>query len=270
MRGYTNKASEKEITMEKIIKYPRTPHIKGSRLQAGDEDLSQIPFEKIKGKHVVVEEKVDGANVAVSFTAEGELLLQSRGRFLTGGYREKHYNLFKIWAAQRLEELYLILEDRYVMYGEWLHPKHRLYYDALPDYFLEFDILDKKTMQFLDTGARRAMLEGSSIFSVPVLAEGVFRSEKDILNYLGKSNYQTDSFLDALREEALKVGVDPEEAISETDTTPLMEGLYLKIEEGGFCVDRMKYVRYGYSQIQKQEDGRWLAKPIIANRLKEK
>lgn len=27
----------------KIHKYPRTPHIEGSRLQPGDEDLSQIP-----------------------------------------------------------------------------------------------------------------------------------------------------------------------------------------------------------------------------------
>ena len=27
-----------------IIKYPRTPHLAGSRLQPGDEDLSQVPF----------------------------------------------------------------------------------------------------------------------------------------------------------------------------------------------------------------------------------
>ena len=30
-----------------IRKYPRTPHIEGSRLQPGDEDLSQIPFSEI-------------------------------------------------------------------------------------------------------------------------------------------------------------------------------------------------------------------------------
>ena len=28
----------------RMIKYPRTPHIEGSRLQPGDEDLSKIPF----------------------------------------------------------------------------------------------------------------------------------------------------------------------------------------------------------------------------------
>ena len=60
-----------------IQKYPRTPHIEGSRLQPGDEDLSQIPFAAVRGRHLVVEEKCDGANSAVSFDPEGRLLLQS-------------------------------------------------------------------------------------------------------------------------------------------------------------------------------------------------
>ena len=81
---------------EKIIKYPRTQHIEGSKLQKGDEDLSQISFKKIKGKYIVIEEKVDGANSAISFNKDKELLLQSRGHFLTGGYRERHYNFFTL------------------------------------------------------------------------------------------------------------------------------------------------------------------------------
>ena len=68
-----------------LKKYPRTPHLEGSRLQPGDEDLSQVPFSYIKGKHLVVEEKIDGANTAISFSEDGELLLQSRGHYLTGG-----------------------------------------------------------------------------------------------------------------------------------------------------------------------------------------
>ena len=69
---------------EIIVKYPRTPHIQGSRLQLGDEDLRQRPFSDIAGKYVVLEEKIDGANSAISFTENGELRLQSRGHFLTG------------------------------------------------------------------------------------------------------------------------------------------------------------------------------------------
>lgn len=75
-----------------LKKYPRTPHLEGSRLQPGDEDLSQIPFSDIKEKYLVIEEKIDGANSAISFSEEGELLLQSRGHYLTGGYRERHFN----------------------------------------------------------------------------------------------------------------------------------------------------------------------------------
>ena len=103
-----------------IIKYPRTPHIEGSRLQPGDEDLSQIPFSEIKGRHIVVEEKIDGANTALSFDGSGNLLLQSRGHFLTGGYRERHYNLFKQWAGIQRDALYNCLGSRFVMYGEWI------------------------------------------------------------------------------------------------------------------------------------------------------
>lgn len=51
----------------RIIKYPRTPHIEGSRLQPGDEDLSQIHFSEIASRPLVVEEKIDGANTALSF-----------------------------------------------------------------------------------------------------------------------------------------------------------------------------------------------------------
>ncbi len=63
------------MTPDRIIKYPRTPHLEGSRLQIGDEDLSQIPFSTIAGRHLAVEEKIDGANSAISFSRDGQLLL---------------------------------------------------------------------------------------------------------------------------------------------------------------------------------------------------
>lgn len=100
---------------DSIIKYPHTPHIQGSRLQSGDEDLR--PFNDIAGRNVVLEEKIGGANSAVSFTDDGELRLQSRGHFLIGGYRERHYDLMKQWGAVHKNRLYEVLGHRYVMYG---------------------------------------------------------------------------------------------------------------------------------------------------------
>ncbi len=70
-----------------IHKYPRTPHLEGSRLQPGDEDLDAAPFAKICGRHVVVEEKLDGANAAVSFAPDGTLAAPEP-RALPGRRRE--------------------------------------------------------------------------------------------------------------------------------------------------------------------------------------
>jgi hypothetical protein len=42
---------------------------------------------------------MDGANCGISFNPDGELLLQSRGHYLTGGGREKHFTLFKQMAC---------------------------------------------------------------------------------------------------------------------------------------------------------------------------
>ncbi len=82
--------------MENILKYPRTRHVEGSRLQTGDEDLKSILFQDIQGQFLVLEEKVDGANSGISFSDEGKLLLQSRGHYLNGGYGEKQFDLFKV------------------------------------------------------------------------------------------------------------------------------------------------------------------------------
>ncbi len=250
-----------------IIKYPRTPHLEGSRLQPGDEDLSQVPFSRVLGRHIVIEEKVDGANSAVSFTPEGELRLQSRGHFLTGGSREKHYGLFKRWGAVQSEALRSALGSRYVMYGEWLYAKHSIYYDALPHYFMEFDILDRQTGRFLDTSARRSITDTLPVCSAAVLAEGIFDSPEEVLRYLGPSRYITPDHIAHLRAAAEKEGLDPERICRETDSRSTMEGLYIKVEEGGEVTERMKFVRPTFLQVVEESQSHWLERPIVPNGL---
>src|SRR5262245_19637958 len=114
-----------------MLKFPRTPHLEGSRLQAGDEDLAQARFDEIAGRHVVVCEKVDGANAGLRFDADGWAWLQSRGHFLAGGHRELHFDLFKQWASARGQEIRPALGTRYALYGEWAYAKHTIFYDAL-------------------------------------------------------------------------------------------------------------------------------------------
>lgn len=250
-----------------IIKYPRTPHIQGSRLQSGDDDLRQRPFSDIAGRHVVLEEKIDGANSAISFTDEGELRLQSRGHFLTGGYRERHYDLMKQWGAVLKDRLYEVLGCRYVMYGEWMYAKHTIYYDLLPHYFMEFDVLDRETGRFLDTPSRHQLLAELPICSVPVLASGTFGSVEEILKYLGDSNYISAHHIEHVREDAEKLGLDTDRVCRETDASRTMEGIYIKVEENGEVVDRMKYVRASFLQTVEESQSHWLDRPIVPNRI---
>ena len=231
----------------------------------GDEDLNQIPFSEILGKNIVVEEKIDGANVGISFQG-GNLLLQSRGHYLSGGYKERHYDLFKIFGAQNRDTLYSVLGERYILYGEWTYAKHKIYYDALPSYFIEFDIFDKSEGVFLDTPTRQKMLNGTGIFSAPVLAQKSFKSKNEILALLQKSAYVSPDFEQNLKNACAVAGVDYEQVLKETDLTPLMEGLYIKVESDGAVTKRAKFVRNNYKQIITQ--GRWIDKTIIPNKLK--
>lgn len=255
------------ILEDLIIKYPRTPHLQGSRLQPGDEDLRQRPFSDIGGHHVVLEEKIDGANSAISFTEDGELRLQSRGHFLTGGYRERHYDLLKQWGAVHKNRLHDVLGHRYIMYGEWMYAKHSIYYDMLPHYFMEFDVLDRETGKFLDTPSRHNLLAGLPICSVPVLACGTFNSIDEVLKYLGDSNYISANHIEHLREDAKKLGLDADKICRETDASRTMEGIYIKVEKDGEVVDRMKYVRASFLQTVEESQSHWLDRPIVPNRI---
>jgi len=248
-------------------KYPRTPHIEGSRLQPGDEDLSQIPFESVAGRHAVIEEKIDGANSAVSFDADGKVLLQSRGHYLTGGYRERHYNLMKQWANTHAAEFFSVLGSRYIMYGEWMYAKHSIFYDALPDYFMEFDIFDRETGTFLDTARRREMTAKMPVSSVPVLFEGKLTTKAAMLKLIGPSNYITAAHTDKLRAVSERLGLDPERQCRETDPSNLMEGLYIKLEEDGAVQQRVKFVRASFLQCVEASETHWLDRPIVPNQL---
>jgi hypothetical protein len=224
-----------------VFKYPRTPHLEGSRLQPGDEDLAQVPFERVRGRHLVVEEKLDGANAGISFSPEGELRLQSRGHYLNGGPRERQFTLLKSWAATHADALREVLSDRYVLFGEWLYARHTVFYDALPHYFLEFDILDRHTGFFLGTPQRRALLATTPVRSVPVLGARAFDRLAEVTALLGPSTASTG-------------GVP-------------MEGLYLKVEEEGRVVERYKWVRPEFLQAILDSGQHWADRPIEPNRL---
>jgi hypothetical protein len=196
------------------------------------------------------------------------LLKQSRGHYLTGGPRERHFNLFKQWASVHCAAFYQVLGDRYILYGEWLYAKHTVFYDALPHYFLEFDVLDLERGEFLSTDRRRALLAGLPLVSVPVLFTGVLTSEKQLMNLLKQSHFIQDDHLDRFDAACVEQGLKVDRARKQTDLSLLMEGLYLKIEEEGMVQARYKYVRSDFLTTILQSESHWLSRPIIPNQLR--
>lgn len=251
-----------------IKKYPRTRHVEGSRLQAGD-IADDKPIAELADAHLVIEEKVDGANSAVSFDADGTLLLQSRGHYLTGGGRERHFDLLKTWAACHTQVLHSVLGHRFTMYGEWLYAKHTVFYDQLPHYFMEFDVLDRESGHFLSTRARRELLAGLPVMPVPVLHEGGLGSLKQLKAMVRPSLYKSPDWRDALAKAAVVSQSRQDMVDQQTEDSDLAEGLYLKQETNDHVEDRFKYVRADFLQTIEASDGHWLDRPILPNELAE-
>lgn len=252
-----------------LQKYPRTAHLEGSRLQPGDEELAHVAFTEIAGRSLVVEEKIDGQNAGISFDGAGALLLQSRGHYLRGGARERTFAPFKAWAQANRAALRDVLGSRYVLFGEWCYAKHTIFYDALPHWFLAFDLYDRSADVFVDTETRRRLLAGAPVVEVPVLAQRSFVALDELLALLGPSTCRSSRWRSALRTACESIPrLDVDRALRETDDDERMEGLYLKVEQDGVVVDRLKWVRPSFLQVVLASDSHWFDRMVVPNGLR--
>lgn len=254
--------------IEAIFKYPRTHHLEGSRLQPGDHDLRQVSLDSLRGTYCVIEEKLDGANAGLSLDEHGRLRLQSRGHVLTGGPRERHFDLFKQWARTHETALAARLGDGLTLYGEWLYAKHTIFYDQLPHYFMEFDIRDSSGA-FWSTDRRALHLAGAPITGVPVLWRGIVDKPSALPELVARSLYKSPRWRDRLRVASIEGGVDPDRCAVETDASDLAEGLYFKVEDPstGVVLARYKWVRASFLTTVVDSGSHWHSRPIVANQL---
>lgn len=233
-----------------MIKYPKTPRIK---------EADVLGWERL---NVVVSEKLDGANAGISFTKEG-MDLQSRGHILLGGYREAQFDLFKAqcWAVQ--DQLRAILGTRYLVFGEWCYAKHRLFYDALPSYFMTYDVFDKEEELFLSTPRRQALLKEFPFPEAPILHQGVFRKVSNFAQFIGTSQFRTQHWKERMLEIAQFLNIrDP---LSHTDDSRLMEGVYVKVEDGHQVIGRIKLPRGEFEKVRDSD--LWKRHQVLPNRL---
>ena len=235
-------------TRDDFVKYPRTPHLFGSK---GTDDDKHLGAEESKAfiadPSLIVEEKLDGTNVGIHFSQSGRMVLQCRGHEITEGMHPQ-YDLFKQWTSVKQPVLEAMLGSQFILYGEWLYAKHSVHYRKLPHYFFEFDIYDKYNEAFLDLDTRLKMLRGTGLETVPVLHRGCARVD-ELRALIGPSAF--DSVFD--------------NPISGTSDN-LMEGLYCRREANGQVTGRSKMVRPEFVEKVKQSE-HWQHQRMIPNLL---
>lgn len=257
--------SNEEIVSRTFTRYPSTLHLEGSRLQTGDSsDCRRL--KDLEGRHVVIEEKLDGAQAGFSFTEGGEMLAQSRGHYLLDSQRQ--FGRMFEWLRAMEGDLLERLEDRYLVFGENCFAKHSCFYDRLPALFNEFDIWDRKDEVFLDTARRRALLAGLPVVSVPVLYAGPMPTDARLIQSLvrpslAKSADWRTSFEAQVAQQKLPLDL----CWQQTDKSDMSEGLYLKVEEGGVVVERYKFVRHSFTQTILESGSHHSRRPVIPNQL---
>lgn len=231
-----------------FTKYPRTPHLFGSRGTDDDKHLGQVEsLDFIADGSLIVEEKLDGTNVGIHFTSAGRIVLQCRGHEITSGMHAQ-YDLFKQWTMGKRPVLEAMLEDRLLLFGEWLYARHSVHYRGLPHFFFEFDMYDKEEKVFLDLASRLEKLERTGVVTVPVIHRGPTTAE-DLRGLIGPSRFDSQ-FKNPLT--------------GRTDN--LMEGLYLRTEADGCVTGRAKLVRAEFVEKVKQSE-HWQHQAVVPNLL---
>ncbi len=201
-----------------IIKFPRTRHLANIG-GASREDLllDQADINEFLTKPIVIEEKIDGANMGISIESETyKILFQNRSHYVTASYAAQFKKL-DMWRDAHQSELFEILEPgRHILYGEWVYSKHSIHYTKLPGYFVAFDLYDKKTGKFYSREKLESILAQTTIPLIRLVGKGRYKNLDQIIKLVNT-------------ESAYYPGK--------------LEGVYVRICEQDYTVKRAKIVR---------------------------
>jgi hypothetical protein len=126
--------------------YGSIPHLPGSRLGEGDhhchEGQSKIATEKKRDKHdiVIVQEKLDGSNVAVA-KLDNQIIALTRAGYTADTSPYKQHLYFDSWVNKNKERFYELLQEGERICGEWLLMAHGTRYNLPHEPFVAFDIM---------------------------------------------------------------------------------------------------------------------------------
>ncbi|HEY3242137.1 MAG TPA: RNA ligase family protein [Phycisphaerae bacterium] len=125
--------------------YGTIGHLPGSRQGRDDVGIgpgqARICLEKARDRHdrIIVQEKLDGTNVAVANVGGQVIPLIRAGYPAVSSHYEQH-RLFAVWVFERLD-LFAFLKPGERLAGEWLAQAHGTRYQLRHDPFVAFDIM---------------------------------------------------------------------------------------------------------------------------------
>jgi len=168
--------------------YPRIPYLWRSGNDRDDLVLDAASRSPWLTDSVVVEEKLDGANVSL-WLERGSVHISSRGG---AGAMDRAGQLGRLraWAAEYDGALRPLLGTGLVVYGEWLWLTHGVRYDALPELLVVLDVWDRRT-GFASAPERDSRARDSGLLVPPLLFAGVLRTPERLSDLLGTSRWSS-------------------------------------------------------------------------------
>ncbi len=166
-----------------FFRFPHTPHLAwlGASEPRDDKVLTPVEVNALLAGQVIVEEKLDGANLGISTGPDGTLRFQNRGQYLTPPWSGQFTRLSS-WLPEHKPKLAEALGDKLILFGEWCTARHSMDYNALPDWILAFDVYDRNEGQFWSTVRRNELAKRVGLSAVPRIFAGQTDLEK--LKYL--------------------------------------------------------------------------------------
>ena len=174
--------------MTSIAKYPRISHLSlQSSVDGDDHVLDAHQRQLLLSGPVLVEEKLDGANVSIWFEGP-DLCVASRGG---PGAMDRAGILGRVrqWACEHADLLRIGLGQELVLYGEWLLLRHGVGYTRLPSPLVGLDLFDRATGQFLTVEERDEALTTMGVPGPPRLFAGVLGRAEDARRLIGRSKF---------------------------------------------------------------------------------
>ena len=223
--------------MTDFFRFPHTPHLAWLAPGAPREDKVLAPDEvrSLLSGELIVEEKVDGANLGLSVAQDGALLGQNRGSYLDLSSPAGQWKPLQRWLATRRPALTQALAPDLILFGEWCYAVHSVRYTRLPDWFLAFDVYDRAQGKFWSVERRNQLTRQLQIATAPELGRGRFTLSQ-LKSLLGSSKL----------------------------TDGPAEGLYVRREEDGHLLARAKIVR---AEFVQQIHEHWSKRRLEVNQL---